>query len=88
MQNGSVACEYLGASSGRNVTPLDTDLSMIIQPEKTLMGTIGQTAATSFGPIWLVLKMMIDLILQELKMKQNMKKKSFQNRSLLHRCNG
>lgn len=54
--NGSVACEYLGASSGRNVTPLDTDLSMIIQPEKTLMGTIGQTAATSFGPIWLVLK--------------------------------
>ena len=56
LQNGSVACEYLGASSGRNVTPLDTDLSMIIQPEKTLMGTIGQTAATSFGPIWLVLK--------------------------------
>lgn len=57
LQNGSVAGEYLGASSNSDATPLDTDLSMIIQPGKTLMDTINKTAASGYSDnIWLVLK--------------------------------
>ena len=56
LQNGSVAKEYLGASSSSDATPLDTDLSMIISDEGTIRDRINSTAAYNYGPIYFVLK--------------------------------
>lgn len=50
LQNGSVSKEYLNANIDSDLTPLDTDLSMLLE------GSISDTAANSYGPIWLVLK--------------------------------
>lgn len=56
LQNGSVAKEFLGASASSDSTPLDTDLSKIMISEGTVGETISKTAASSYGPIWFVLK--------------------------------
>lgn len=56
LQNGSVSKEYLGAYSSSDATPLDTDISMILNeggtPEEAMRGT----AASGYGNIWFVLK--------------------------------
>lgn len=62
LQNGSVAKEFLGDSSGSDVTPLDTDLSRIL--EKDLVGKsnnelgkiISSTLSDGYGSTWIVLK--------------------------------
>ena len=55
LQNGSVSKEFLGADSGSDATPLDTDLSRI-----TVVGdfseTIQNAAANAYGNIIFVLK--------------------------------
>ena len=56
LQNGSVSKEYLGASADSDLTPLDTDLSMIMDSDGTTYDKIRKTEAHSFGPIYFVLK--------------------------------
>ena len=56
LQNGSVAKEFLGASASSDSTPLDTDLSKIMNIEGSVGDIISKTAASSYGPIWFVLK--------------------------------
>lgn len=56
LQNGSVSKEYLGSSAGSDATPLDTDISMIISSDGTISEKMNATAASSYGPIWFVLK--------------------------------
>ena len=56
LQNGSVSKEYLGSSAGSDATPLDTDISKIMSSDGTISEKMGATAASSYGPIWFVLK--------------------------------
>ena len=56
LQNGSISKEYLGAYSSSDSTPLDTDLSMIIECKDTLEETINNTSSKNYGNFWLVLK--------------------------------
>lgn len=56
LQNGSVSKEFLGASATSDATPLDTDVSMIMESEGTNAEKIGRTATNGYGPIYFVLK--------------------------------
>lgn len=56
LQNGSVSKEYLGSDSSSDFTPLDTDISMITSVNATISQKMDETAASSYGPIWFVLK--------------------------------
>lgn len=56
LQNGSVSKEYLGSSASSDATPLDTDISMIMSSNGTISEKMNATAASSYGPIWFVLK--------------------------------
>lgn len=56
LQNGCVSKEYLGSSAGSDATPLDTDISMIMSSDGTISEKMNATAASSYGPIWFVLK--------------------------------
>lgn len=55
-QNGSVAKEFLGDSSCSDSTPLDTDLSLILEKKASLESTINNTEASGYGDIIIVLK--------------------------------
>lgn len=56
LQNGSNAKEYLGASAESDATPLDTDLSTVLESTGTIRDKILGLAANSCGPIYFVLK--------------------------------
>lgn len=56
LQNGSVSKEYLGSSAGSDLTPLDTDVSMVISEEGTIKEKVSRTNAKNYGPIWFILK--------------------------------
>ena len=56
LQNGSVAREFLGDSAGSDATPLDTDLSIILENPDSILAGMETTDAKHYGPIWLVLK--------------------------------
>lgn len=56
LQNGSVSKEFLGDSAGSDATPLDTDLSIILENPDSILDGIEATDAKHYGPIWLVLK--------------------------------
>ena len=56
LQNGSVSKEYLGAYSSSDLTPLDTDVSMIMESGLSIEEAMNRTEAKSYGPIWFVLK--------------------------------
>jgi len=56
LQNGSLAVEFLGASSNKDSTPLDTDLSRILKVENSINETVSKTKASDYGPIYLILK--------------------------------
>lgn len=56
LQNGSVAKEFLGDSAGSDATPLDTDLSIILENPDSISAGLGATEASGYGPVWLVLK--------------------------------
>lgn len=56
LQNGSIAKDYLGSAADSDSTPLDTDLSMIISSDGSILKKKNELAARSYGPIWFVLK--------------------------------
>lgn len=56
LQNGSVSKEYLGSSADSDLTPLDTDISMIMSSDGTISEKMNATDASKYGPIWFVLK--------------------------------
>jgi len=56
LQNGSVAKDFLGAYSGSDLTPLDTDLSKINEKKDSIEETINCTLAKNYGSIYIVLK--------------------------------
>lgn len=56
LQNGSVSKEFLGASATSDATPLDTDVSKIIEADGTIREKMSNTAASGYGPIYFVLK--------------------------------
>lgn len=56
LQNGSVSKEFLGGSAGSDATPLDTDLSIVVETKQSIAKTIESTEAAGYGPIWIVLK--------------------------------
>lgn len=56
LQNGSVAREFLGDSAGSDRTPLDTDLSVILEHPSSIEDGLFKTDAKDYGPVWLVLK--------------------------------
>ena len=56
LQNGSVSKEFLGDSAGSDATPLDTDLSIILENPDSILAGLETTDAKHYGPIWLVLK--------------------------------
>lgn len=56
LRNGSVAKEFLGSSAGSDLTPLDTDVSMVTKKGETIDETIKDTAANSYGGVYFVLK--------------------------------
>lgn len=51
LQNGSLSKEFLGSSADSDLTPLDTDMSLI-----TENGRMDNTEATGYGPIYFILK--------------------------------
>lgn len=55
LQNGSVAKEFLGSDATSDLTPLDTDVSMVLN-DGTIEEMLSSTAASLYGPIWFVLK--------------------------------
>lgn len=56
LQNGSLAKEYLGASANSDSTPLDTDLSRILEKKESIEKIIEQTPSSGYGPIYFYLK--------------------------------
>lgn len=56
LQNGSVAKEFLGDSAGSDLTPLDTDLSIILDQPDSIQDGFDGIEANGYGPVWLVLK--------------------------------
>lgn len=56
LQTGSVSKEYLGDCADSDSTPLDTDLSMIIDASDNIKDTIKDSAANGYGDMWFVLK--------------------------------
>ena len=56
LQNGSLCKEFLGPSMNSDATPLDTDLSLIMQDGKNISSTMKGILAEGFGPIYFVIK--------------------------------
>ena len=56
LQNGSIAKDYLGSAADSDMTPLDTDLSMVMSSDGSISEKRSHLAAREFGPIWFVLK--------------------------------
>lgn len=63
LENGCRAKEFLGADSGSDLTPLDTDISIILDNEGTIKEKIERTVASGYGPIYLVIKPDDDFII-------------------------
>lgn len=56
LQNGSLAREFLGESAGSDSTPLDTDLSLILENGLSIEDALKQTEADFYGTLLIVLK--------------------------------
>lgn len=56
LQNGSLAVEFLGASASYDSTPLDTDLSRILELKERTIEMINKTSSSDYGPIFFLLK--------------------------------
>ena len=63
LENGCRAKEFLGADSGSDLTPLDTDISIILDDEGTIKEKINRTVASGYGPIYLAIKPDNDFII-------------------------
>lgn len=56
LQNGSLCKEFLGPHMTSDATPLDTDLSMILEKKLTISSTIEKTISNGYGPIYFIIK--------------------------------
>ncbi len=57
LQNGSVAKEFLGASSDSDLTPLDTDISLVMEGQDSNFSTaINTSMAKEFGNVLFAIK--------------------------------
>jgi len=58
LQNGSVAQEYLGSSSGSDMTPLDTDMSRVMPEDEALdfQSAIKTSLAYSYGDMLIAVR--------------------------------
>jgi len=63
LENGCRAKEFLGVNSGSDLTPLDTDISIILDNEGTIKEKINRTVASGYGPIYLAIKPDNDFII-------------------------
>lgn len=63
LENGCRAKEFLGADSDSDFTPLDTDISIILDNEGTIKEKIERTVASGYGPIYLAIKPDNDFII-------------------------
>ncbi len=63
LESGCRAKEFLGADSASDSTPLDTDISIILDDEGTIKEKIERTVAYAYGPIYLVIKPDNDFII-------------------------
>lgn len=63
LENGCRAKEFLGADSASDLTPLDTDISIILDNEGTIEEKINRTTASGYGPIYLAIKPDDDFII-------------------------
>ena len=63
LENGCRAKEFLGANSDSDATPLDTDVSMILDDEGSIREKINRTEAYYYGPICLAIKPDDDFII-------------------------
>ena len=55
-QNGSLSKEFLGVNADSDLTPLDTDCSIIQSPKDNMQTTLSSLAASYYGKFWFVLK--------------------------------
>ena len=63
LESGSRAKEFLGADSDSDLTPLDTDISIILDNEGTIKEKINRTVASAYGPIYFAIKPDDDFII-------------------------
>ncbi len=63
LESGSRAKEFLGADSDSDLTPLDTDISIILDNEGTIKEKINRTVAHEKGPIYFAIKPDDDFII-------------------------
>ena len=56
-QNGSISKEYLGDASRSDTTPLDADVSIVLDDEQTINQTMASILANGYGcGLWVVLR--------------------------------
>ncbi len=63
LESGCRAREFLGADSDSDLTPLDTDISIILDNEGTIKEKINRTEASFYGPIYVAIKPDNDFII-------------------------
>lgn len=57
LQNGVLCKEFLGSSASSDATPMDTDCSLIVDDVNSIKDVFKHMyLATSYGPIWIVVK--------------------------------
>lgn len=58
LENGSVAKEYLGSDSGSDMTPLDTDISMILEEDTQngIRGALDVSQSKGYGNMTLIVR--------------------------------
>jgi hypothetical protein len=56
LNNGSVAKEFLGDAASSDATPLDTDVAMIMNSDKSFEEIIKNSVANEYGELMIVLK--------------------------------
>ena len=56
LQNGSLCKEFLGPNMSSDMTPLDTDLSLVKNKKLTVSSTMKDMTCNNYGPIWFVIK--------------------------------
>ena len=56
IQHGSVSKEFLGGNVNSDLTPFDTDLSIVVEPKEDNKESLSRLEANSYGPIYFVIK--------------------------------
>ena len=56
IQHGSVSKEFLGGNIGSDLTPFDTDLSIVMEQKEDNKESLSRLEANGYGPIYFVIK--------------------------------